>query len=221
MSNLQIFKNEELGEIRTVMIDDKPYFVGKDVAEALGYINISDALEKHVDDEDKKKIAYRDYPQFGNKGAVLINESGLYSLILRSNLPSATKFKRWVTNEVLPSIRKTGSYAITNQREINELKGQITTLVNDMFGDKLEELNEYYKINSQTKAKITSYIKKRLGILRVDGEYEQVKARVFLLLGINKWEDLDLESYKKALPIIDESIRIVKLDRPEQITMFD
>ena len=219
MSNLQIFKNEELGEIRTVMIDDKPYFVGKDVAEALGYKNTRDALLKHVDEEDKNTVAI--YDGIGNPNKVLINESGLYSLILRSDLPSATKFKRWVTNEVLPSIRKTGSYAITNQREINELKGQITTLVNDMFGDKLEELNEYYKINSQTKAKITSYIKKRLGILRVDGEYEQVKARVFLLLGINKWEDLDLESYKKALPIIDESIRIVKLDRPEQITMFD
>lgn len=218
MSNLQIFKNEELGEIRTVMIDDKPYFVGKDVAKTLGYTNPQKAIRDHVDEEDK--TLNDSFTVNGTRG-ILINESGLYSLILRSDLPSATKFKRWVTNEVLPSIRKTGSYAITNQREINELKGQITTLVNDMFGDKLEELNEYYKINSQTKAKITSYIKKRLGILRVDGEYEQVKARVFLLLGINKWEDLDLESYKKALPIIDESIRIVKLDRPEQITMFD
>ena len=218
-NNLQVFKNNELGEIRTLMIGDQPYFVGKDVAKNLGYAKPTDAVRKHVDKEDRG-VSKIETPS-GVQEMTVINESGLYSLILRSDLPSANKFKRWVTNEVLPSIRKTGSYEISNQREINELKGQITTLVNDMFGDKLEELNEYYKINSQTKAKITSYIKKRLGILRVDGEYEQVKARVFLLLGINKWEDLDLESYKKALPIIDESIRIVKLDRPQQISLFD
>ena len=110
-NRIEIFKNDEFGEVRGVLINNEPYFVGKDVAEILGYKNISDALEKHVDSEDKKKIAYCDYPEFGNKGAVLINESGLYSLIFSSKLPTAKKFKKWVTSEVLPSIRKNGMYA--------------------------------------------------------------------------------------------------------------
>lgn len=113
-NEIEIFKNEEFGEIRTLLINDEPYFAGKDIAKVLGYKNISDALEKHVDEEDKKKIAYCDYPEFGNKGAVLINESGLYSLILSSKLPTAKKFKKWVTSEVLPSIRKHGAY-MTNE----------------------------------------------------------------------------------------------------------
>ena len=90
-----------------------------------------------------------------------------------------------------------------------------------MFEDKLKDVKEYYKIKAQTKVDISSYIKKRLGILRADDEYEQVKARVFLILGISKWEDLNVDSYKEVLPIIDESIRIIKLDRPQQIGMWD
>ncbi|WP_455799699.1 hypothetical protein, partial [Clostridium butyricum] len=80
---------------------------------------------------------------------------------------------------------------------------------------------EYYKINSKSKFDLSSYIKKRLGILRADDEYEQVKARVFLLLNINKWEDLSVENYKDVLPVIDESIRIIKLDRPQQTNFWD
>lgn len=111
--------------------------------------------------------------------------------------------------------------AIENKLSLNEFKGQLTTLVNDLFEDKLKDVKEYYKIKAQTKTDISSYIKKRLGILRADGEYEQVKARVFLILGISKWEDLDVEKYKEILPIVDESIRVVKLDRPVQTSMFD
>lgn len=96
-NQLQIFNNQEFGQIRTLFIENEGWLVGKDVTEILGYSNSSDALKNHVDEEDKKKIAFSDYPQFGNKGAVLINESGLYSLILRSNLPKAKEFKRWVT----------------------------------------------------------------------------------------------------------------------------
>ena len=90
-----------------------------------------------------------------------------------------------------------------------------------MFEDKLKDVKEYYKIKAQSKVDISSYIKKRLGILRADDEYEQVKARVFLILGISKWEDLDIESYKEILPTIVESIRIIKLDRPQQTTLWD
>ena len=108
-----------------------------------------------------------------------------------------------------------------NNFSLGEFKGQVLTLVNDLFEEKMKDVKEYCKIKSKSKADISVYIKKRLGILRADDEYEQVKARVFLLLGITKWEDLDLDSYNKILPIIDESIRVVKAERPyEQMSFY-
>lgn len=108
-----------------------------------------------------------------------------------------------------------------NNFSLGEFKGQVLTLVNDLFEEKMKDVKEYYKIKSKSKADISAYIKKRLGILRADDEYEQVKARVFLLLGITKWEDLNLDSYNKILPIIDESIRVVKAERPyEQMSFY-
>lgn len=114
MTNLEVFKNEEFGEVRTVVIDSEPYFVGKDVAEILGYTNHRKAIIDHVDDDDKTYgVTIRD--SIGrNQNPVLINESGLYSLILSSKLPNAKKFKHWVTSTVLPSIRKHGMYAIND-----------------------------------------------------------------------------------------------------------
>lgn len=105
---LQIYKNAELGSVRTTVIGVEPFFVGKDVAEILGYSNPQKALRDHVDEEDK--TLNDSFTVNGTKG-VLINESGFYSLILRSQLPKAQKFKRWVTSEVLPSIRRHGMYA--------------------------------------------------------------------------------------------------------------
>lgn len=108
MNELQNF-NFEGNEVRTVLINDEPYFVGKDIADVLGYLNTRDALSKHVDEEDKNSVAIHDGNK-GNPNQVVINESGMYSLVLSSKLPNAKKFKRWVTNEVLPSIRKHGAY---------------------------------------------------------------------------------------------------------------
>lgn len=107
-TNLQTWSYEN-SEIRTVEKDGEPWFVGKDVAAVLGYSNTRDALAKHVDDEDKNTVVIRDGIQ-GNPNTIVINESGLYSLVLSSKLPNAKKFKRWVTSEVLPSIRKHGAY---------------------------------------------------------------------------------------------------------------
>lgn len=109
MNELQIFENSEFGTIRMLEVDGEPYFVGKDVAEILGYQNASKALIDHVDEEDK--LNNESLSSIGQRGGWLINESGLYSLVLGSKLPSAKKFKRWVTSEVLPSIRKHGMYA--------------------------------------------------------------------------------------------------------------
>lgn len=109
-SNIQIFENKEFGKVRTVIIKGEPWFVGKDVAEILGYSQPSVAIFKKVEVEDKG-ISKMETPG-GEQNIVIINESGLYSLILSSKLPTAKKFKRWVTSEVLPAIRKTGNYSI-------------------------------------------------------------------------------------------------------------
>ena len=110
---IKIFENDEFGFVRTMEINGEPYFVGKDVAEILGYANTSKALIDHVDDEDK--LNNETLSSLGQRGGWLINESGLYSLILSSKLPTAKKFKRWVTSEILPAIRKTGSYSIQSK----------------------------------------------------------------------------------------------------------
>lgn len=111
MNELEIFNNQEFGQIRATEINGEPYFVGKDIAEALGYSNTNDAISKHIDDEDKKFLTSQnatfDVP---NRGMTVINESGVYALVFSSKLPKAKQFKHWVTSEVLPTIRKHGAY---------------------------------------------------------------------------------------------------------------
>jgi len=110
---LEVYKNPEFGSIRTTLVDEQIYFVGKDVAESLGYSNTKDALSTHVDKEDKTILQRSENTTFAipNRGLTIINESGLYSLILSSKMPKAKEFKHWVTSKVLPSIRKHGLYA--------------------------------------------------------------------------------------------------------------
>lgn len=112
MNELQVFKNEEFGSVRAVEINGEPWFVGRDVADALGYSNSKDALSCHVDADDKQVIQRSENATFEipNRGLTIINESGLYGLIMGSKLPNAKQFKHWVTSEVLPSIRKHGAY---------------------------------------------------------------------------------------------------------------
>lgn len=146
MSNLQIFSNEEFGSVRTMIIDNEIWFVGKDVAGILGYSNTRKALTDHVDDEDKLDgVTIRD--SIGREQSpVLINESGLYSLILSSKMPNARKFKRWVTSEVLPTLRKTGHYEMENyspemqailmhDKKLVKMDERVTTLENTMTLD--------------------------------------------------------------------------------------
>lgn len=118
MNELEIFKNEEFGEIRTVVIENEPWFVGKDIAFVLGYSNSRKAIIDHVDDEDKGVTKCDTLG--GSQDLTVINESGLYSLILSSKLPTAKKFKHWVTSEVLPSIRKHGAY-MTDEKAFDVL----------------------------------------------------------------------------------------------------
>lgn len=114
---MTLFTNAELGNVRVLEIDGEPYFVGKDVAVALGYKDSSDAIKKHVDNEDKLSRRFADSGQ--NREMYIINESGLYSLILSSKLPSAKAFKHWITAEVLPVIRKTGGYVNDTEQFVN------------------------------------------------------------------------------------------------------
>lgn len=110
MNNIKIYENPEFGSVRTLEVNGEPYFVGKDVAEILGYAKPENAVSTHVDDEDKTTTLIQGTGSNYKSKAVIINESGLYSLILSSKLPKAKEFKHWVTSEVLPSIRKHGAY---------------------------------------------------------------------------------------------------------------
>lgn len=122
MKDLQIFKNNEFGQVRVITKENETWFVGKDVAEILGYKDTADALKKHVDEADKELIKVGEIPtlKISNFGAYIINESGLYSLVLSSKLPTAKKFKHWVTSEVLPQIRQTGGYIPTDDNDTDE-----------------------------------------------------------------------------------------------------
>ena len=150
------------------------------------------------------------------KEIILITESGYLMLVKSLQDDLAWKVQRELVNNYF-RVKE----IVNSKKLFNEFKGQLTTFINDMFEEKMKDVKEYYKIKSKSKTDLSNYIKKRLGILRADDEYEQVKARVLLSLGISKWEDLDVDSYKTILPIIDESIRVIKLERPQQIGMWD
>ena len=127
MNDLTTFSNPEFGQVRTVEINGTPWLVGKDVATALGYKNPRDAITRHVDAEDKDVVKH-DTPS-GEQEMLIINESGLYSLILSSKMPKAKAFKRWVTSEVLPAIHKTGAYeSFQAKQHIEQLEATNTRL---------------------------------------------------------------------------------------------
>ena len=201
---VQLFVNKELElEVRAVEIDGEGWLVGKDIAEALGYSNSSDALKTHVDEEDKKKIAFSDYPQFGNKGAVLINESGLYSLVLRSKLPGAKKFKRWITSDVLPSIRKHGMYATDELLDNPDLLIAAATKLKEERAARLEAEKQRDKLVHQNKLYTTSEIAKELGLssatklnnLLAEKKIQYKQNKTWLLY--SKYSELGLVSIKQ------------------------
>ena len=222
MNKLMKFENKQFGEIRMVEIENKPYFIASDVAKSLGYKNSREAVKQHC-----RWVAKHDIPHPQSKNKTLqvniIPEGDMYRLITNSELENAEKFEKWVFDEVLPQIRKTGTY-------MTELKGQekmfklMRSEINEMVSMKIKEIEEkcsdYYRPSSFDKSNISSYIKKRLGITKANDEYELVKQRVLLKLGATKWEDVPVEELRKSLHIVDESIRIIKLDRPTQQLSF-
>ena len=159
MNQLEIFKNREFGEIRTVVIDGEPWFVGKDVAEALGYSNTRDALATHVMDEDKNTVVISDGKRRGNPNQVIINESGLYALIFGSKLDSAKRFKHWVTSEVLPQIRRTGTYQkpMTPQEMMRVQLGMI-----DGHEERITHLENTMTIDYEQQQELKKTVNKRV-----------------------------------------------------------
>lgn len=173
-----VFDNADFGEVRTVVIDGDPWFVGKDVAECLGYTNPSKALADHVDDDDK--LNNKTLSSLGQRGGWLINESGMYALIFGSKLEKAREFKRWVTSEVLPTLRKTGHYEVAADQSVNQLLAEFgdfkVTYVQQMveFKDALEK---------QTKAFDKSISNMTLSTTQQNKVHRAVKDRVGSLLG--------------------------------------
>lgn len=167
MSELQTFNFEEL-PVRTLSIDGEPYFVGKDVADILGYSNSRKALLDHVDEEDK--LTSRIVTAGQNRNQTIINESGLYSLIFSSKLESAKRFKRWVTSEVLPTLRKTGTYQIPNDpmqalklmfEATEQTKEEIATVKADVI-----DIKENQKLDAGEYGLITKTVHQRVAYIR-------------------------------------------------------
>lgn len=152
MNELKIFKNEEFGEVRSLSVDSEPWFVGKDVARALGYgegKSLNNAVARHVDKEDKGVTEMM--TPGGKQNVIIINESGLYALILSSKLPTAKQFKRWVTSEILPSIRKSGGYQLPkNPMDVLKLTFDALTQTNKTVAKhdlRITELEENKLLN--------------------------------------------------------------------------
>ncbi len=174
MNTPQIF-NFEQNEVRTILVNDEPYFVGKDVAEILGYERADNAIRNHVDDEDK--LTHQISASGQNRNMTIINESGLYSLILKSKLPSARKFKRWVTSEVLPQIRKHGMYATDELLNNPDLLIEVATklkeektlrLIAEQRVNELQPKADYYDRILNNKGLVTvSTIAKNYGMSAV------------------------------------------------------
>lgn len=189
MEQLKIFENPDFGRVRVVENDGEPWFVGKDVAEILGYKDTSDAMKKHVDNDDKLTRQFADSGQ--NREMYIINESGLYSLILSSKLPQAKAFKHWVTSDVLPSIRKTGGY-ISGQEQMSpeELMAKALQVANNIIAERDKRISQLTVSNQimQPKADYFDELVDRnlLTNFRQTAKELKVKEKVFVSFLIDK-----------------------------------
>ena len=216
MNELQIFNFED-NEVRTQVINDEPWFVGKDVAEVLGYSNARDALSRHVAVEDKADVVIHDGSQ--NRTMNIINESGMYALVFGSKLPEARRFKNWVTKEVLPSIRKTGSYQIPKdpmdalrlmfketkktQEKVNQVDERVIHLEQNV---KLE-LGEYTYIGKSISRKVYQIGKERAYSMNKQQKEELFKAinkEIAEITGVRTRTQLRQKDYKKVIEFIDD-----------------
>lgn len=174
MTALKIFENTEFGRIRLVLLNDEPWIVGKDVAQALGYERTADAIRTHVDNEDKG-VGEIPTPG-GTQKMTIINESGMYSLIFESKLPSARRFKHWVTSEVLPTIRKTGRYSPNTYRIQDAPLSEVTALLHEASSF-LREMDKVMRDQNSHPSDIAEEFKSvcsQLGIVQLSDNFVKV-----------------------------------------------
>jgi Prophage antirepressor len=220
MNEMKIFENTEFGEIRTVEMNSEVWFVGKDVAEALGYAKARNAIEVHIDEDDALKQGITD--SLGRtQEMTIINESGLYSLVLSSKLPNAKKFKRWVTSEVLPSIRKTGTYSnlspelqaiFAHDKKIQNIVEHMEENVN-----RIENLEDSMTISSSQQKKLND-LHKNIALSFLGGKKseayknEKLRDKVFRRIWKDFKDHFDIPTYrdtptvrnKEALDYLEE-----------------
>ena len=198
-NEVKIFENEEFGKVRAVEVNGEPYFVGKDIADTLGYQNGSRDINRHVDEDDRHKFMIFDGNQ--DKETIIINESGLYSLILSSKLPKAKQFKRWVTSEVLPTIRKTGGYvnntdmfvntylpfADDNTKNLFRLQLETITQLNNKIEEQKPKVQYCEKVLNKDGLITTTMIAKDLGLTSAKKLNEILNANRIIYKQSNSW----------------------------------
>ena len=226
MNELQVFNNKDFGELRGKLLEDLCWFVGRDAIKDLGYNlnnhSYTEYINKYCDKDDIKKLNNRDAGLFGienpgRKGELLINEYALYDLIFESPLPSAKKFKRWVTHEVLPSIRKTGKYELQNSN--NNL-----TSVESKMDNVIEEINimkTMVTIKKKDSNTFVKQIKRYLGINTISEDkysYNIIKDMFLTELNVSKFEDIPVN--KDNILVLDRICKSYKREF-EQISIFD
>ena len=209
MNQLEFFKNREFGEIRTVTVDGEPWFVAKDIAEILQYTNTQKAIRDHVDEEDK--LTERIVLSGQNREVICINESGLYSLILSSKMPGAKRFKRWVTSEVLPQIRRTGTYQkpLTPQEMMRVQLGMI-----DGHEERITHLENTMTIDYEQQQELKKTVNKR--VIEVLGgkkalAYKEMSKKVFSecnhdiqdYFRVNSRNNIPTKRYQEAVEYVE------------------
>ncbi|PNZ09837.1 BRO family protein [Staphylococcus simiae] len=220
MNDLQTFNFEEL-PVRTLTVDEEPYFVGKDVAEVLGYSKARNAISKYVDSEDKKDAPIQGTPG-GTQKMTIINESGLYSLIFSSKLESAKRFKRWVTSEVLPTLRKTGTYQVKPLTTSEQI--QLIAKGNTELDERVTRIEETYPIMHGEAKHIQKLVAQKVAEVvrnKFNGYYNQVSRKLFAEIYKSIKNIFEVPSYN-CIPRgrYEEAIRFVERWQPSYETMY-
>lgn len=229
MNELMIFENPEFGRVRSVEIDGEPWLVGKDVAQALGYSDTDKAIRTHVDDDDKQifkpaDLAGLDIP---NRGMSLINESGLYSLVLSSKLPGAKQFRRWVTSEVLPAIRKKGGYTHEpkSAMEMLRLQSQAMFELDDRMTALEEKVDNQMTIGHgqqrQLQRAVSARVLERVATVIPARMVRECKPMFFSALyrdlkdrfGVPSYRDVRVSDYPDAIAYINNWVEPAELRR--------
>lgn len=192
-NNLQVFSNQDFGSVRTIQIDNEPWFVGKDVTKILGYSNSRKAISDHVDNEDKGVTKCDTLG--GTQNLVIINESGLYSLIISSKLPNAKKFKHWITSEVLPSIRKTGGYGNNDTLVYKMFEAFTETLkgIQSDINEIKEEKNKALKANKYSRFKTRMFEKMNMLADYFNCTLREIMSNLFIEM--ENTYDIDIRDY--------------------------